>query len=54
MGKYKGVSGRIYASCTNVFTATKYKGLDPEQVSGKETNVYPRSRTFLLGLNLNF
>lgn len=54
MGNYKGISGRIYASCTNVFTVTKYKGLDPEQVSGKETNVYPRSRTFLLGLNLNF
>ena len=54
MGNYKGISGRIYASCTNMFTVTKYKGLDPEQVSGKETNVYPRSRTFLLGLNLNF
>ena len=54
MGNYKGISGRVYASCSNVFTVTKYKGLDPEQVSGKETNVYPRSRTFLLGLNLNF
>ncbi len=48
------LSGRIYASCTNVFTITKYDGLDPEQTSGKETSVYPRSRTFLLGLNLNF
>ena len=53
-GKYKGVSGRIYASCSNVFTITKYKGLDPEQTSGKESSLYPRSRTFLLGLNLNF
>ena len=53
-GKYEGISGRIYASCSNVFTVTKYKGLDPEQTSGKETNVYPRSRTFLLGVNLNF
>ena len=53
-GKYEGISGRLYASCTNVFTVTKYKGLDPEQVSGKETNVYPRCRTFLLGVNLNF
>jgi iron complex outermembrane receptor protein len=51
---YHGLSGRIYASCTNVFTVTKYKGLDPEQVSGFEGSVYPRSRTFLLGLNLNF
>jgi iron complex outermembrane receptor protein len=51
---YHGLSGRIYASCSNVFTITKYKGLDPEQVSGFEGSVYPRSRTFLLGLNLNF
>jgi len=51
---YGGLSGRIYASCSNVFTWTKYPGLDPEQPGGKETSVYPRSRTFLLGLNLNF
>jgi iron complex outermembrane receptor protein len=54
IGSYKGLSGRIYASCTNVFTVTKYDGLDPEQTSGKESSVYPRSRTFLMGLNLNF
>ena len=54
MGKYHGISGRIYASCSNVFTITKYKGLEPEQTSGKDDNVYPRCRTFLLGLNLNF
>ena len=53
-GKYHGISGRVYASCTNVFTITKYKGLDPEQTSGKEGSVYPRCRTFLLGVNLNF
>jgi len=51
---YHGLSGRSYASCSNVFTITKYKGLDPEQVSGFEGSVYPRSRTFLVGLNLNF
>ena len=53
-GNYNGISGRIYASCSNVFTITKYKGLDPEQTSGMESSIYPRSRTFLLGLNLNF
>ena len=53
-GAYHGLSGRIYASCTNAFTITKYSGLDPEQTSGFEGSVYPRSRTFLLGLNLNF
>ena len=51
---YQGLSGRIYASCSNVFTITKYDGLDPEQVSGFEGSVYPRCRTFLMGLNLNF
>ena len=54
MGNYKGISGRIYASCSNVFTITKYKGLEPEQTSGMDNNYYPRCRTFLLGLNLNF
>ena len=53
-GAYQGIAGRVYASCTNVFTLTKYKGLDPEQTSGMESSVYPRCRTFLLGLNLNF
>ena len=53
-GKYEGISGRLYASCTNVFTLTKYNGLDPEQPSGRESSVYPRCRTFLFGLNLNF
>ena len=53
-GSYNGLSGRVYASCTNVFTITKYSGLDPEQTSGFEGSIYPRSRTFLLGLNLNF
>ena len=52
-GNYNGISGRIYASCSNVFTITKYKGLDPEQTSGMESSIYPRSRTFLLALNLN-
>jgi iron complex outermembrane receptor protein len=51
---YKGISGRIYGSCTNVFTITKYDGLDPEQTSGYEGSVYPRSRTYLVGLSLQF
>lgn len=53
-GSYKGITGRVYASCSNVFTITKYNGLDPEQTSGLEGSIYPRSRTFLFGLNLNF
>nr|WP_308231043.1 TonB-dependent receptor [uncultured Prevotella sp.] len=53
-GNYKGMSGRIYASCSNVFTITKYSGIDPEVNSGLDNSMYPRCRTFLLGLNLNF
>ena len=52
--KYEGISGRVYASCTNVFTITNYDGIDPEQPSGLEGSIYPRCRTFLFGLNLNF
>jgi len=37
----------------NVFTITKYKGLDPENF-GIDNNIYPRPRTFVLGLNLKF
>ena len=53
-GSYKGLSGRIYASCTNVFTITGYSGLDPEVNGGIDGTVYPRPRTFLIGLNLDF
>lgn len=47
------LSGRISASVQNVFTITKYSGLDPE-VSAIDGNVWPRSRVFSLGINLNF
>lgn len=47
---------RIAASVQNVFIITKYKGLDPENSSdtGVDNNIYPRPRTFSLGLNLDF
>ena len=46
--------GRVYLSATNVFTITKYKGMDPEVNGGIDGDVYPRPLTLLLGLNLNF
>ena len=52
--KYEGVSGRIYATASNVFTITKYKGIDPEVKDGIDNSIYPRPITFMLGLNLNF
>ncbi len=53
-GAYSGITGRIYASATNVFTITKYKGIDPEVYGGIDNNMYPRPFTLQLGVNLNF
>jgi iron complex outermembrane receptor protein len=48
------MSGRVFASATNVFTITKYKGMDPEVNGGIDGDIYPRPLTLLLGLSLNF
>ena len=47
------ISGRVSASVQNVFTITGYNGLDPE-TSAIDSNIWPRPRTFTIGLNLNF
>ena len=55
MGSYKGISGRISLSVQNVFTITNYTGLDPEtNGNGIDGSMWPRPRTYTLGLNLNF
>ncbi|MDP4281502.1 MAG: TonB-dependent receptor [Bacteroidota bacterium] len=42
----------------NVFTITKYKGIDPELSNGTtvgiDNQVYPRTRAYVLGINLLF
>lgn len=53
------LSGRISFSVQNVFTITNYSGLDPESSNdssylGIDRNIWPRPRTYTLGLNLNF
>ena len=48
------IGGRVYAALQNVFTITKYKGLDPEVEKGLDNNIYPRPLTTLIGLSLNF
>ena len=45
---------RIYATGTNLFTVTKYKGYDPEVGNGVDYGNYPQSRTFTFGLNVTF
>jgi TonB-dependent starch-binding outer membrane protein SusC len=45
---------RLSANIQNVFVVTKYKGLDPEISGGVDNNFYPRPRTFVFGINLDF
>ena len=48
-------NARIYLSCENVATLTKYSGFDPEVgINGIDGNRYPVSRTLSLGINFNF
>ena len=65
---HKGISKlRVYASVNNVFTLTNYDGIDPEvNFSGgnrdngeiyfgvDQYNIYPKTRTVTLGLNVEF
>ena len=52
--RYKGINGRVYASASNVFTITKYDGIDPEVFGGIDNGLYPRPMSFQVGLNLKF
>lgn len=50
----KDVSLRFYGSVQNVATITDYKGLDPEITGGIDSNFYPRPRSFVFGVNVDF
>ena len=43
---------RVYATASNLFTITPYKGYDPEIASGTDSGAYPSSRSFVFGVNL--
>ncbi|WP_143308831.1 TonB-dependent receptor [Chitinophaga vietnamensis] len=48
---------RVYVTANNLFTFTKYSGMDPEvgtDTYGIDLGRYPQARGFLVGLNLNF
>lgn len=53
-------SARVYVTGTNLFTLTKYTGVDPEvSLAGlapglDNRNYYPKTRSFLIGVNLSF
>lgn len=44
----------INANCQNVFTITKYTGMDPEIYGGIDNTLYPRPRVYTLGINVGF
>ena len=59
--KIKGISYlRLYVSAQNLFTLTKYSGLDPEigssnaTLNGIDQGFYPQARTWTVGLNIKF
>jgi hypothetical protein len=52
---------KLYVTGNDVYTFTKYRGLNPEvDITGWDTgiekgsNIYPQTRTFAVGLQLNF
>ena len=53
-------SARIYFTGRNLFIITKYRGIDPEINMGginpgiDTKGIYPQTRSFMLGLNVNF
>ena len=48
----KGTTLGLSFAVQNVFVITNYKGLDPEVFSGIDNTIYPRPRTFTVGLNI--
>ena len=60
-GLIPGVNSlRLYTTANNLFVITGYKGIDPEINQGgiapgvDTNNFYPKTRTFLFGLNVSF
>ena len=45
---------RLFGAVQNPFVITKYNGIDPEVDGGIDNSVYPRSRTFSIGLVATF
>jgi len=43
---------RVFGSVRNAFTVTGYSGPDPEVPGGIDNSLFPRSRTFTAGVNV--
>ncbi len=48
----KGSNVSLSFAAQNLFLITNYKGLDPEVIGGIDNTIYPRPRTFTVGLNV--
>ena len=48
------LSLNIFGTVQNIWCLTRYTGIDPEIYGGIDGTVYPRPRTFILGVKLNF
>ncbi|RYY35133.1 MAG: TonB-dependent receptor [Sphingobacteriaceae bacterium] len=44
----------VAANVQNVFVVSKYKGIDPEIFNGVDYSLYPRPRTYTLGVTVGF
>jgi iron complex outermembrane receptor protein len=52
---WQGQQLRLFATVQNAFTITGYSGVDPTAgLNGIDNNIYPRSRIFTGGLNVQF
>jgi len=49
----KNIGARVSFTVQNAFVITNYSGLDPEVDGGIDNNIYPRPRTFVLGISMN-
>ena len=50
----RSASLNIFGTVQNICTLTGYKGVDPEIFQGIDNALYPRPRTFILGVKFNF
>jgi TonB-linked SusC/RagA family outer membrane protein len=53
----KGMQPRLFVTGQNLFTITKYSGMDPEvglRSQGLDLGLYPVAKTFMFGIDINF
>ncbi|MFD0933221.1 SusC/RagA family TonB-linked outer membrane protein [Psychroflexus salinarum] len=50
----KNTNFRVYGSLQNALIVTDYDGIDPEISGGIDNNFYPRPRTLVIGVNVDF